>query len=247
MLVTTEPPRLVSVTLVRRYPNEDVRRTQFQFEDEFKTFIRGQTQPVNALGIEAPKFIMTDGKRTLVVSNISTQLSLDFGGKLPSKSSLKDVLERPTAIMDEVLPGIFSSQKVFYAAIVVVWAATQRDQAKLAEELAEWLLKPTFRPNLVSLSSTVGLERDGANRTIEISSYKSWTRIGHSQGLPFIDQDYEKADDEGLQIKVDVNTKPQLASPPPNAFASLIPVISETLSVDLTNIIGPSLVASLPR
>jgi hypothetical protein len=249
LLITTEPPRLASITLIRRYPDEDVRRTQFQFEDEFKGFVRGQTQAVSAQGgIEIPKFLMTDGKRTLVVSNISTQLSLEFGATLPSKSSLKDVLTRPTSVMDEALTRIFPGQKIFYSAIVVVWAATQSDQSGLAEELAQWLLKPTFRPSLASLNTTVGLERNGTNRTIELSQYKQWQRLTTgTNSTIFIDPDFEKPDDQGLQIKVDVNTKPQIAVPPVKAFGGLIDVLRETLTVDLPNLIGPSLSAALPQ
>jgi hypothetical protein len=215
LIITTEPPRLSSITLVRRYPADDVRRTQFLFEDEFKSLIGGQSTALPPVpSPDAPRFMMTDGKRTLVVSNTATQLSLDFGTALPPKLSLKDALSRPANIMDQALGRIFDKQKTYYAAIVVVWSATQMNLTQLSEELVQFTMKPHFAPKVASYSTTIGLEREGTNRTIELSQYKSWTRIPKTivgGSIVSVDADFEDADDQGFQIKIDVNTKPQRA------------------------------------
>jgi hypothetical protein len=248
--IVTEPPRLSSIALVRRFPAEDVRRTQFLFEDEFKSFIGGQTRAVSIPSAppEAPRFMMTDGKRTLVVSNISAQLSLDFGSTLPPRMTLADALYRAARAMDESLERIFAKQRSHYAGIVIVWSATQMDLNKLSEDLVEWTMKSHFAPQLNHYSVTVGVERKGINRSIEISQYKSFQRTTQSnQSTIYVDADFEPAIDQGLQIKIDVNTRPQIATPPDKAFVSLIPVITETIRVDLENLVGPPLAASLPQ
>jgi len=172
----TSRTRLSSGTLIRRFPDEDVRRLQFQFEDEFKNLIGGTTQQLpSAPG--APRFMMIDGKRTLAVSNISAQLNLTFGAALPSKLTLSDVLARPAAEMDRALEKIFPSQKTFYAAIIVEWVASERDPAKVAAFLKSLVLRPQFRGKLASLNATIGLEIADINRTIELSPFKSFMRM----------------------------------------------------------------------
>jgi hypothetical protein len=252
-LIITEQPRLTSVALVRRFPAEDVRRAQFVFEDEFKDLIGGQTTPLNLPPNpppEAPRFMMTDGKRTLVVSNTSVQLTLDFGGALPPKMTLQRALERPARVMDDALGRVFANQKRFYGGIVVVWSAKQMDLERLSAELVEWIMKPHFEPQLASFSCTIGLERKGSNRTIEISQYKAFRRQATAvagAATISVDPDFEPADDKGLQIKIDVNTKPQISTPLSTAFESLIPVISDTIQVELAKLVGPKLTAALPQ
>jgi hypothetical protein len=252
LLITTEPPRLTSITLVRRYPAEDVRRTQFLFEDEFKTLIGGQTTSLSTpvSPPDAPRFMMTDGKRSLVVSNSATQLSLDFGETLPPKLTLKGALSRPASMMDEALGRIFHKQTTYYAAIIVVWAASQWDMYRLSEELVQWTMKAHFAPQLAAFGATIGVERDKISRTIEVSQYKSWKRVASAiigGSVISVDPDFEAAEDQGLQIKIDVNTKPQIKNPPGKAFVGLIPSISDTISVELQNLIGPQLATSLPQ
>ncbi|MHC2625069.1 hypothetical protein ACVIW2_007101 [Bradyrhizobium huanghuaihaiense] len=250
MVIRTEQPRLSSIALVRRFPAEDVRRTQFLFEDEFKSLIGGETTAINAplAPPEAPRFMMTDGKRTLVVSNVSAQLSLDFGGSLPPKLTLADALDRAARTMDSSMERIFAKQSRWYSGIVIVWTATQMNLNSLSEELVEWTMKTHFAPQLSHYGATIGVERKGFNRTIEISLYKSFQRIATSgQTHIHVDADFEPPEDQGLQIKIDVNTRPQISSPPKNAFQNLIPVILETIRVDLQSLVGSQLASSLPQ
>ncbi len=62
-----------------------------------------------------------------------------------------------------------------------------------------------------------------------------------------LDPDFDAPDDEGVQIKVDVNTKPMVNSPPKQAFALLIPALKETIAVDLPMFIDADFVANLPK
>jgi hypothetical protein len=223
---------------------------QFQFEDEFKSFIAGNTQPLSSSGlVGVPKFMMTDGKRTLAVSNNSVQLSLNFGSTLPPRLTLSDVLKRPAAEMDRALDVIFPSQKAYYAAIIVEWVATEQNSASVAAFFSELLLKPKFRGKLASLSATIGLEILDINRTIELSQFKSFKRA-QRPGVPVqfaLDPDFDPADDEGVQIKVEVNTKPTLSAPQKGAFALLIPALKDTIDVDLPMFIDASFTALLPK
>jgi hypothetical protein len=250
LAIRTEQPRLASIALVRRFPAEDIRRTQFLFEDEFKSLIGGETAAVNIPSAppEAPRFMMTDGKRTLVVSNVSAQLSLDFGGTLPPKMTLPSALDRAARTMDDSLERIFAKQKTYYSGIVIVWTATQMDLNSLSEALVEWTMKSHFAPHLNNFGVTIGVERKGFNRSIEISQYKAFQRLAQSnQTSIHVDADFEPAQDQGLQIKIDVNTRPQIASPPQKAFVSLIPVITETIRIDLENLVGSQLASALPQ
>ena len=96
VLHTEAPPTLSSVTLIRRYPAEDVRRMQFQFEDEFSDLIGKPAQQLPPFDPSPahPRFFLSDGKRTLTVSNNSAQLSLDFGKALPPGQTLSRALQR---------------------------------------------------------------------------------------------------------------------------------------------------------
>lgn len=202
-----------------------------------------------SVGGGGPKYVMTDGKRTLAVSNVSVQLSLNFGAALPSKLTLSNVLARPANEMDRSLEKIFPSQKTSFSAIIVEWVATERDTAKVAAFFNSLLLKPKFRGKLSFLSATVGIEIADINRTIEMSQFKSFMRAQQA-GVPAqftLDPDFDVADDEGVQIKVEVNTKPVINSPPKQAFASLIPTLKETIAVDLPMFVDADFVAALPQ
>jgi hypothetical protein len=151
--------------------------------------------------------------------------------------------------MDRSLEKIFPSQKTSFSAIIVEWVATERDTAKVAAFFNSLLLKPKFRGKLSFLSATVGIEIADINRTIEMSQFKSFMRAQQA-GVPAqftLDPDFDVADDEGVQIKVEVNTKPVINSPPKQAFASLIPTLKETIAVDLPMFVDADFVAALPQ
>ena len=253
MLACVQPPRLVSVSLVRRYPNEDTRRKQFEFEDEFKSLISGTAQPLGPANAppDHPRFMITDGKRTLLVSNVTAQLNLDFGGALPKQADLAKVLDRPASVMDQAARTIFPHQKTAYSAIVILWAASKtKDLASISAELAPKVFKATL-PDITSMSATVGLEKGDFTRTIELSQYRRFDRLARVTTIfpqaIFVDADFDTPDDEGLQIKLDVNTKPTSMKPTADAFARLIPVVVQSIKTDLVHLIDPPFVATLPQ
>ena len=158
------------------------------------------------------------------------------------------MLARPASVMDAGLEKILGHQKTAYSAIIIVWDATERNVERLAQELAAEFLKPTFPDPLVSSSVTIGFKSGGFNRTIEIFQFKAWQRRATlGSALVSIDADFDVPDDEGLQIKVDVNTKPQITNPPKSAFSAIIPVLLKAVETDLPPLITPQIVAALPR
>lgn len=252
MLLHTEaPPALSSVTLLRRYPADDVRRMQFQFEDEFSELIgKQQAQPIGPFDgpPNQPRFVLTDGKRTLAVSNISAQLSLDFGKALPPGQNLSRVLQRPAAIMDAALKKILGHQQKACSAIIVIWFAADRDLNRLGKELATDVLKATFSDPVVWSSVGVGIQSKGFNRTIEVSPVKTFqaAALTGNRILSF-DSDFDQPDQSGLQIKLDVNTKPQLDDPQKAAFSSIIPILVQSIETDLPLIVPNQLVGALAK
>jgi hypothetical protein len=100
------------------------------------------------------------------------------------------------------------------------------------------------------MSATVGLEKGDFTRTIELSQYRRFDRPARTTILPqaiFVDADFDAPDGEGLQIKLDVNTKPTSMKPTADAFAKLIPVVVQSIKIDLVQVIDPSFVATLPQ
>lgn len=223
---------------------------QFLFEDEFSKLIGRPAQPLPTLNAPGnqPRFIITDGKRTLAVSNVSAQLTLDFGKSLPSGQSMAGVLKRPAAEMDAALDKIFAHQKRAYSAIIVVWVAPNPNLERLAQELAGVLIKPTFSETITTASIVLGLQAGEFNRTVEVSQYKTWLRMA-ALGAPFlaVDQDFDPPDDLGLQIKLDVNNKQLMDAPPKGALSAIIPIFVSSIENDLPSLVTPELVAKLPK
>ena len=69
------------------------------------------------------------------------------------------------------------------------------------------------------MSATAGFEKGDFAGTIELSQYRRFDRLARAPQAIFVDADFDTADDEGLQIKLDVNTKPASMKPIADAFA----------------------------
>jgi hypothetical protein len=177
----------------------------------------------------------------------SVQLTLDFGKSLPADQSFKSILSRPAATMDTALDKILGHQKKAYSAIIVVWTVTEPNLEKLARDLADDILKPKFADKILSFNTTLGLQAQGFNRTIEVSQFSGWRRVAPLGEALSLDPDFDAPDDQGLQIKLDVNTKPSVDNPHKGAFSSIIPIFVQSITDDLPPLVTPNLVAALPK
>ena len=244
-------PRLSSVILIRRFPREDMRRKQFDFEDLFASYIHATSQslPTSPEAAPAqPRFIISDTKRTLVVSNVTVQLTLDFGASFPAKSTFKSVLSRPAELMDKMAEQLLSHQRRAYSAIVVEWVCPKKgDLESLSRELAALNLKPQFPDPIAFYTASIGLRSGEFYKTVELAVYKRFQTPPPGLGGLHLDLDFDDdpVPEEGLQIKVDANTKPQMDRPPKSAFAALIPVLQSAVEQDLAPLIGSDLVDGL--
>jgi hypothetical protein len=103
---------------------------------------------------------------------------------------------------------------------------------------------------VAALNITIGIQESGFNKTVELSQYKRFERrvvAPTPTQAVFFDSDFDVADDEGLQIKLDVNTKPQQIQPPNEAFSKIVPVLIQSIKIDLPPLITPELAAALPK
>jgi hypothetical protein len=150
--------------------------------------------------------------------------------------------------MDKAFQKILGHQKKAYSAIVIIWFAAERDLDRLGKELAEHTLKPTFSVPVVWSNLGVGIQDRGFNRTIEVSPVKTFQAITTpGTNVLSFDTDFDQAEASGLQIKLDVNTKPQINDPPKQAFSSIIPVLVRSIETDLPLIVPAKLDGSKNR
>lgn len=229
-----------TIELVRRFETRDMRTLAFAFEADFGNYIQQSVQVLPVSGqtpADQPRFVLSDGKRSLNVSNKSINLSLEFKDGLPAGDGLAKLLATPIALMNDTLKHIDKARKYFNGAVLTVRLPTASADSDVAKMLGERLLSGS-NPSLSAVGVTTTNVIDGLNVIQEYSQFKGYRVqiLVTSNSMSDIDTDFIDPTDRGLQIKVDVNTKPFIASgrdaPEFNVLAdALIDQASEPLAI----------------
>jgi len=101
--------------MTRRYPRQDVRRKQFEFEDTFGPLLSPNAVVTN-LPADAPpaqpRFILSREHRIMIASNIGTQLTLQLGYPALVEAPSLDELRGWARNLDNGFDRIFAGQRV---------------------------------------------------------------------------------------------------------------------------------------
>lgn len=238
-------PQVNAVQLIRRFSNENIRRKAFEFEDALKGLIDAQPNflPENpAAGPEAPRFTITDGKRLFVASNVSAQLQLDFGAGVP-KGGLVEALAKTCRSLDEAYAKVLEDQVTYYSGLIVLLhfeTKGPQDFGPILPIVQQLLRVPTDDP-ITAFDGNIGRRRGDINYTIGFSQYAVYSR--RIEGLVpnqqfFLDGDFDAPDQGGLQLKVDINTKPRRSAPQKSDFEVLRNELTKAFDLDVKPLLG---------
>lgn len=227
--MTFKIPRY-EVTLVRRHAAHSVRERAFDFEALFRSYINAPINVANlppVAPLAAQRFQMSDGKRSLVAADNLVQLSLDFGTGRPKGQDWKALIEKPAGLMDEADRFFTPNQKGYKSVILQISRPYQGNQSDVTARIAKLFSKtPSGTP--AAAAYTYAVVADGITKNLEISQFKFFEFTAITPGTtPFInfDLDFMDPSDEGLQIKVELNSKARMASAESEKFANLASLI----------------------
>jgi hypothetical protein len=231
------------VALVRRYPNQEVRRLPFEFEDRLGRYLDAQPEvfqiPASAPP-EQPRFGFKSRRRSLIVSNVSTQLTMEFLS--PPKDGLISVIEKACVEMDRT-DDIFQNQERYYTGIVMtaMYSSGLEHIGEIVKELANSTLR--FVPdNPTILNAAITTEWKGVLRTIELAQFLTMSKIPEVDQVGIVrlhvDFEFDAPGETGLQVKVDVNNRPLRDRPSKNGFQNLLPVFTEFAREDTQVYVG---------
>lgn len=206
-------PAKFEVTILRRFEEQPVRSLAFEFERRFRPYISADVN-VATVAPNAPpnqvRFQMSDGKRTLAVSEISAQLTMDFGTSVTPKFSLLKALEKPTQMMRDA-DQLFDPSKRFYRAVLIQAALPYAGPSEeLADKLAALMFKTVPTGSISSSEYSIAVKDGEINKNANFSQYNLFDMMIQMQIGPQIvgfDPDFTTPSETGLQYKIDVNNK----------------------------------------
>lgn len=197
--------------LSQRFERQPVRELAFAAEKIFRGYINADVNVAN-LPPNAPppvgRFQMSDGKRTLTVSEIATQLTLDFGGSAPANHTWGSVLAKPASLMDQ-FGAMVTNTKGFVSATLQITRPYVGDQSAVSEVIAS-LFNNRFEGDAIASAYTYATRKDDVVLNVEISQYKFYeftAQVTDPNAFVGFDMDFAEPSAEGLQIKVEVNNK----------------------------------------
>ncbi len=244
-----EAPTVASVQLIRRFPVYDIRRLGFEFEDALRPLVSGGpvVYPPDTGAPDAPKFTLSDGKRIFAASSVGTQLTLDFAGGVP-KGGLIAALANACKVLDTTHDNLLGGQERFYHGIVVIFQLKARgnDTVPALRQIARSIVVPALAiEQLSSLDITWGVRDGDFNSSIGLSRFAGYSRAfilqRNANALLHIDGDFDEADEGGVQIAVDVNTKPRLNAPKKGDLSELRERLRVALSDSAPIFVGDAL------
>jgi hypothetical protein len=178
---------------------------------------------------------MTDGKRTLTVSEISVQLSLEFSD-MPN-DGVSNALKKAAARMD-ALDGLFKEQPRFYVGVVVAADFPMLDRDAATKAAFAEIFKSDNVNLLQSFSATQSFNCRDFTASLETNLFKLFDVIVEgSQGI-HIDPDFASASEEGIQYKLDINTRPLIDQPRAQMFSELVVELPSILTDIAPSAIG---------
>lgn len=221
--------------MVRRHTAHSVREKAYDFETLFKSYINAPINVANlppSAPLAAQRFQMADGKRTLVAADNLVQLSLDFGTGSARPQHWKAVLDKPAGLMDESDRFFTPGQRGFKAVILQIARPYKGNQADVTDHIAK-LFSQTPSGSPAAAAYTYAVTKNGLTINFEISQFKffEFTTPIAPGGAQFINFDLDFMDpvDEGLQIKVEINSRSKDAAPESQKFTSLISMLDDAL------------------
>lgn len=241
--ITFANEQIPMIQLVRKFPNDEgIRRKQFDFEDALKELFPDPpivTSLPKDVHPDALRFLFKEGKRQLAVTGKGVQLTLSFPDGFPIDATVKTIVSKYATILDKMLDTILKHQTKHYSGIIIFYTKKYNGkQADVANITSELLMKPNMQ-NLCSLNVSIGYLEDNIARTIEIAGYKTFTKVVQLQtGSVGIDAEFEKEDEYGMQVKIDVNTKYQADNNLKGAFSLLVPHLINTAKDKVPLLLG---------
>lgn len=228
------------VNLVRRFPEQNLRRKQFEFEDAFRTYI--DAEPVlhprpPGSSPDLPRFQISDGKRSLTVSDSAVGLSLVFES-VPPKGMLPPLLAAAER-MDKCV-HIYGSQEKYFLGLVIETEMVFADSGALYEVYRGVIGRDPV-PGMKIFSYSDSVEGDGRAVFLELSHFHRFNinaMVRPDQPL-FIDTDFVEPGDAGLKVKIDINTKPSRFLPGNQSFVDIVGRLPTVIESDVGRFLGP--------
>jgi hypothetical protein len=224
--------------LIRRHARQDVRRKQFEFEDEFGpklgTMATVFNLPPNAPAAQ-PRFAFVAPPVNLTVSDVAAQLTFQLGGPVPSKPPTSAELSEWASQLHRGFNKIYSGQRKWYSGVILVAEFPKGLPDFEISSLGAVLFKPALQDHISSFSAIVAYRRAALNYAFEVAQYISYIRTGAAPPEPItIDEDFDPPAEEGVSVKVDVNNKPQKDEPPSESnlsylFAQTVGIVKNDL------------------
>jgi len=200
----------LTCSLVRRYPQHDVRRLQFAVEDVFSDYIKAPSTQ-SAVPPNAPpnvaRFLMADGKRQLAVSDTGAQLNLNFRGQ--GGAVLTAAILRAAKLMDAV--GEILPKARYYSGIVLDAAFIISNLEKTLDRVSAKAL--VARPSsLHNLNLSAGQIVSDLQVTASFNTFQTYEQlVPNIIGQAFhLDGDFNAPSSFSVGFKYDVNTKPMM-------------------------------------
>lgn len=216
------------IALVRRFRSAPMRTRAFNFETAFSSYLSGatatSTNVPDSAPVDQPRFIIDASPKTLVATGNAVQLFLKFEAGLPSGRTLEDVLEKPAKEMDR-LDGLLEDVPVWYGGIVVTMSLPwDGDQTQIARQIVEELYPHSAGSDVTTFSGNLSFTDGKFQRLTEISMFRTFEfkgLVAPNQTI-LIDPDFDAPAKEGIQLKYDVNTKPQIQTPKKGTFSEIV-------------------------
>jgi hypothetical protein len=199
------------VTRFDRFP--EVRRTQFVFEDELRSEFPAPSQVVNQgsnVPPDAPRFVITNGKRGVLVSEVAAQINLDFADA-PLKTDVISVVRKYADLLDKAVATAIPTDKRDFSGLVLKLAFSYGgDQETLAAFLYDTLVKSPAPAKVASVNIDLGFQpTETAFLNLNLYTYKRVSLAAAPSAAPlFIDLDDLDPNEIGLEIKIDANNRP---------------------------------------
>jgi len=169
--------------MTRRYPRQDVRRKQFEFEDTFGPLLSPNAVVTN-LPADAPpaqpRFILSREHRIMIASNIGTQLTLQLGYPALVEAPSLDELRGWARNLDNGFDRIFAGQRSWYSGAILVFEVPHGHPDFQIGRLFEHLFKPDLKKQVASFSATTGFRDGMLNLNFEVSQYAVYNRAAEA-------------------------------------------------------------------
>lgn len=232
--------------LVRRFPrDDDVRRKQFEFEDIFAQYINAKTVAAAAPPFQSadrPLFTMGDGKRLLLATEQSIQLTLNFG--TAPKGGIRPAIARAEELMTRVQQSL-AHQSRYYEGLIVSATFVPLSPEKARNLVYQEVFGRDPHPELDTFSASRGSVGARFNNQIDLQFVRQVefsASVSPASPLVQFDVDFGPGDFKpAALLKFDVNSKPLKDEPEGSVFAEMVSALADLVRSDAQQVVGRSL------